>query len=57
LSFVLADIAHDVEMEAWLEVLKIRHVCKPLLHLFEAGEVFVKREDKAGGRDGQSVRG
>jgi hypothetical protein len=44
-------------MEAWLEVLKIRHVCKPLLHLFEAGEVFVKREDKAGGRDGRSVRG
>jgi len=41
LSFVLADIVHDVEMKAWLEVLKICHMCKPFLHLFEAGEMLM----------------
>jgi hypothetical protein len=57
LSFVLSDIAHEVEVERGLEGFEIWHVLQALLYLFEAGEVLVEGEDKAGGRDGQSVRG
>jgi len=45
----LANIVHDVEVERGLEGFEIGHVFQPFLYLFEAGEVLVERQDKAGG--------
>jgi hypothetical protein len=44
LSFVLADIVHEIEVERGLEGVEIRHVLEAFLDLFEGGEMLVERE-------------